>query len=315
MRKNNRLTILVGTFKNDFQKLQLTIDSLLNQNFNSIKIVIIDDNGSENQFFRDKINVYVESLEDNRIVYIKNKVNIGVPFVYRKWIELVDTEYFMMLPEGDILLEDAIHKMVLFLDDFNEVPFVHGLEINENGIKGVQLFEKTGIVSSKLYFESKFLGGPYGWSQPSAIYRTEIFNVKNIKIVHDWYWDFYFHCTILAYSDKIGYINDYVAKRGNDGISFEEAVQDNYFRINTERIYLGLNFLNEFEFYLINKGYPVNYYRNHLSKKMLKEALLLKDYSKSFFALSLAITNYLKYFVVLVASVLLLVPRAYFNRY
>jgi glycosyltransferase involved in cell wall biosynthesis len=313
MKFDSKLTLIIGTFNNDYAKIKDSIDGIIIQSFKSFKLIVVDDNHKKDQNISNNIKKYILGLGDSRIKYIKNTTNIGVPFVYRKWLDLVESEYFMILAEGDCLLEDALQKMVSFLDYNENADFVHGLEIKENGDLSKPLFESSGLISTKVYLDSKFLGGPFGWSQASAMYRTEIFKVKNIKIVHDWYWDFYFHCTLLVYSEKIGYINEYLAKRGNDGISYEEAKRINYFRINTERIYLGLKFLDEFEFYLINKGYPVNYYRNQLCKRLVKDSIILKDSEKSNFALRLAIVNYSKLLILLIFRALLYFPRIFYK--
>ena len=145
------------------------------------------------------------------------------------------------------------------------------------------------------------------------MYRTDIFNIKSIKIVHDWFWDFHFHCTILIFSEKIGYINEYLAKRGTDGISYEDAKNANYFRISTERIYLGLRFLDEFEFFMINKGYLVSSYRNNLSKRLIKEAIKLRNIEESNFALKLAINNYFKLISLSFSRIIFYFPRVVFK--
>jgi hypothetical protein len=314
MQEIYKITVLIGTYKCGANKVQQTLESILNKTNKNVKIIVIDDNNKEDQFLSNEVLNYVNSLFDDRVSYVKNKVNIGVPFVFKKWISLVETDYFMILPEGDCLFEDSIQKMSDFLDKNCIIPFVHGLEIDENGVKGQHLFESTRIVDPKLYLDSKFLGGPYGWSQASAMYRTEIFNIKNIKIVHDWFWDFHFHCSILIFSEKIGYINEYLAKRGTDGISYEEAKNANYFRISTERIYLGLKFLDEFEFYMINKGYPVNQYRRHLTKRMIKDAIILKDQDKANYAIRLAISYCTKQALVGLLNLVLILPRMLYKK-
>jgi hypothetical protein len=309
-----RLTIVIGTYKNTFDLVKSTVESMISQSFRNFKMFVIDDNNEVDINLSESVKDYIDSLSDSRIIYLKNKVNIGVPFVFRKWIDLVESEFFMIMGEGDCMMEDSFLNMISFLDKHKSTPCVHGLEINEKGEKGAPLFEKTCLVDSKVYVDSKFLGGRYGWSQASAMYRTEIFKVKNIEIVHDWYWDFYFHCTLLVYSDKIGYLNEYLATRGNDGTSYEEMRSAHYFRINTERIYLGLKFLDEFEFYMINKGYPVNQYRRHLTKLMIKDAIILKDQDKANYAIRLAISYCTKQGLVSLLNLVLILPRMLYKR-
>ena len=282
---DKKLTVVVGTFNQNREKLKSTIESFLAQDYTAFNIIVVDDN---HPYEIDKINDvsdYINSLKDERIIYIKNEVNIGVPDVFRKWVQMVNTSYFMIYGEGDMLLEGALNKMVDFLDTHSNIPAVHGLEINGNGEKGPPLFEKTGLIDSDVYLNSKFLGGKYGWSQASAMYRTEFFRIKDVQIVHDWYWDFIFHCSVLLFSNKMGYLNEFLAARGTDEIDFERALKENYFRIYTERIYLGLKFIDDHEFYMINKGLPVEKYKFQLAKRLLKTSFREKVPAKVRYAI------------------------------
>jgi len=306
-----KVTIVIGTFNQNREKLKKTIEGFLSQDFRNFKIFIVDDNHPTSKSIIKDIQDYLASLNDSRINYIKNEVNIGVPDVFRKWINLIDTSYFMIYGEGDYLLDGALKKMVIFLDNHSSIPAVHGLEIDENGGEGESLFEETGLISSNIYLDSKFLNGNLGWSQASAMYRTEFFKIKNIKIIHDWYWDFYFHCSLLLFSDKIGYINEHLASRGFDGVDYAESLKKNYFRVHTERIYLALSFIEEHEFYMINRGLNVQNYKFNLAKRLLATAFRERNKLKISFALRNSIPLLFEPIFILFFRLLVFVPRLF----
>ena len=290
-----KITVVVGTYKKP-KSLGKTIKSLLLQSYTNFHIIIIDDNHpDELDIVRDTYQI-VKQFPGERIRYIKNNFNIGVPFVFKKWIDLVKTKYFLILGDGDCLHPNALDLLVDFLEKHPQSSMVHGLEITGNGNKRQPLFDHTQEVDSKIYLTSHLLlNGRFGWSQAEALYRTEFFKIKNIPVVHDHYWDFYFHCKYLLFSDKIGYLNEYIAVREYHGHGLmEKKLISNSFLIATERTFQSLKFLKEHETYMLLKDYSVARFKLKIASRLFKQGILNKNINQSMFCIGKALGVYVE---------------------
>ena len=289
----NRLTILLGTYKKP-NLIEKTITSILNQSFKDFELIIFDDNHSEDQDIINETYSIIASFNDNRIKYIKNEGNIGVPHVFRKWVQHAKFEYFMIYCDGDILLPGALDKMINYLDDNPRSSMVHGLETKGDGKMQKPAFKETTAVKSSIYLEDHLLGRSYGWSQLSAMFRTELWKSWNIPVVHDHYWDFYFHCVYLLFSNEIGYLNEHISVRERISMKYEDYVAQNYFSARVERTYQAIKFIDYYEFFMISKAYKVNHYRLMLSLKLIKRVAFLSNSQQIIFTARLGIFNLIK---------------------
>ena len=287
------LTIIIGTYNQTPYKLLQTIKSIENQNFQKFKIIIVDDNHSA--ILSQNIENEISILKNNKISYIDNKTNIGVPHVFRKWLDIIDTKYYMFYCEGDTLLPNALEKLVSFLENYPKLVLVHGLEFNENGNVTTSGFNETGIYSTRNYLDSKFYTGLYGWSNAAAIYRTELVKFWDLEIINNWYWDYIFQCHLLILTDKIGYINEPLAMRDGNGDNYINELTNNYFKINTERILLGYYFLKKHELYMLEKELPVNSYKLRIGKRLLASCHRENSTSKRIYSLKIVFKIFLSF--------------------
>jgi len=289
----SRLTILLGAYKKP-DLIGPTIESILNQSFRDFELIIFDDNHTEDKAVITKTLDIINSFNDKRITYIKNKGNIGVPHVYRKWIQHANLEYFMIYCDGDILLPGALDKMINFLDNNPRSSMVHGLEKKEI-VKGQEyLYKETTSVKSSIYLENHLLGRSKGWSQLTAMFRTELWKTWNVPVVHDHFWDFYFHCVYLLFSNEIGYLKEYISVREGTPIKYEDHVAKNYFSFKIERTYQAIKFLNYYEFYMISRGYKVNNIRLRISMQLLKRFAFLSNSQQIIFTVRIGVYNLIK---------------------
>lgn len=264
-----KLSILCGTYKNP-ELLIPTFDGIRKQTYKDFVMYLIDDNQPDEKDIIARTKEIVKEYRDLNIKYIKNDVNIGVPHVYRKWINLVDTEYFFLCGAGDQLLPHALENLVTFLKKNPNSSMVHGLEFKPKMRKDKPLFINSGEYDSFLYLKSHLNGfskNKYGWSQASAVFRTELFKTWNIPVKPFHFWDHYFHCSYLLNSKKIGYINDYLAIRHKD-LNEPQLRRISDFLNKIERHSQSLNFISEHTTRLISKKHNVYKYVLNTKAKM-----------------------------------------------
>lgn len=257
------VTIIIGAYKRS-SSLEQTIESVLNQSYRNFKFYLVEDNQPDDIDVIEGTKEIISKFNDSRLIHIRNSINIGVPFVYKKWLDLVKSKYYLIGGDGDIFENDTIQKYVNFLEDHPRSSLVYGLEKfrKNNGAEyEIQHFNKeTGEYSAFEHLQFHLIGGRnnYGWGY--AMYRSDFYKVKNIRVSNYHYWDHYFHCTYLLFSENVGFINEYLAIRHVD-TDLKTWAQNKPFINRLERLIQTSKFIDEYETYLIRKGYPTNKYR------------------------------------------------------
>ncbi|MFT5249097.1 MAG: glycosyltransferase involved in cell wall biosynthesis [bacterium] len=304
-----KITLVLGTYKVP-ELIKPTLEGFLNQTYKDFIVFVVDDNSPADVEIIQKSKSIVESFNDPRIHYIKNDVNIGVPHVIRKWINLVNTEYFYICGAGDKLYPNALELMVSFLEKNQKASMVHGLEIKPNGSKDIPLFDNTGSYDAKIYLKSHLndLGKSkiYSWSQCSAVFRTELFKIWNIPVKPFHFWDYYFHCTYLLHSKEVGFIKELLTIRNND--SEDSCFQKlNDFTGRIERLHQALEFIKENKSILIARNHKVYNYTVIIKSTLLYYSFRQNlSFSESLFCLEKIFSSNLLFPVVFILNIFII---------
>jgi glycosyltransferase involved in cell wall biosynthesis len=304
MKNNTEISVLLPTFKRE-TIIGRAIDSILNQSYTNFKLIIVDDNSPDNTEH------VVKKYNDERIKYIKNSLNIGHPINFAKCMDLVESDFFMIFGDDDEMMPNSLELLITFLLKYPNIPLAHGIETftKEDGteIKDTPLFHKTKPVDSSIYLDATLSRkSGFGISFSSALFRTEFIKFNNIPVIHDHYWDFNFYCHCYLYSEKIGYINEYTAKRFEVEMFHEREIAP-FLYSSVERLYLAQKFINNNEFYLLARKYPISKYRYSLSKNILKQSLKVKRFDEALLCINTALKNALK-ILIPIAVYYLLIP-------
>ncbi|MDU4659515.1 MAG: glycosyltransferase, partial [Clostridium butyricum] len=142
------VSILIPTY-NRPEYFKLALDSVINQTYKNIEIIIGDDstnNETEELVFNEYLNKY-----DN-IKYYHNEKNIGQFDNDLKLMKLANGKYINFLMDDDLFKYNKIEKMMnYFINDFNEeISLVtsHRAVINENSKYG-GIFGETDLIFNK----------------------------------------------------------------------------------------------------------------------------------------------------------------------
>ena len=109
----NNVSVIVPIYNGE-KYLKRCIESIINQSYKNINLLLIDDDSSDNS----KNIIYYYSKFSN-INFIKNDTRLGVGLTRNKGIELVDSDYIMFLDCDDWLDLNCIEKAV---NKFNSDP-------------------------------------------------------------------------------------------------------------------------------------------------------------------------------------------------
>lgn len=103
---NDLISIIIPAYNNGIY-INKCIESILNQTYRNIEIIIINDCSTDNT--EDIIKKYL--TKDNRIAYYYNEKNMGVGYTRNKGIELAKGKYIYFLDSDDYIEPTAISDL------------------------------------------------------------------------------------------------------------------------------------------------------------------------------------------------------------
>lgn len=177
---------------NRSQSLRIAIDSVINQNYTNLEI-IISDNASVDDT-EDVCKNYVQS--DNRIKYFKQSVNKGPTANFEFVKENASGTYFMWLGDDDYLDINYIQKCVTELENDTSIQLVSGLAAYHNlGVGPITHYGNIiQLVSNYTFLRMiKYLSCVADNSVFCGIYRKETIEYISIPnvLAGDWIWVLY----------------------------------------------------------------------------------------------------------------------------
>ena len=150
------------------------IDSILRQTYYNYEFIIINDGSTDGS---KKI---IQSYSDERIRFIDNEKNIGLPSLLNKGIELAIGECIARMDQDDISLPIRIEKQVRFMDNYPEVGAC-GTWIKYIGVPrrpwrpAIYKYPiKDRDIKSRLLFSSAF-------AHPTVMMRRRLFERFRLK--------------------------------------------------------------------------------------------------------------------------------------
>ncbi len=130
---DKKVSVIIPTYKRaDF--LPRAINSVLNQTYKNVEIIIVDDNGNQSEY-QSKTQAMIEELygEAENIIYIKNDENIGGANSRNKGVGVSSGDYLCFLDDDDIYLPNKIETQLKYMVDNNlEMSFTDIKMHNEN---------------------------------------------------------------------------------------------------------------------------------------------------------------------------------------
>ncbi|MEK5493969.1 glycosyltransferase family 2 protein [Paenibacillus sp. FSL R7-0297] len=131
--------------------LQIAIDSVLEQTWPNIEIIICDDSSNNN--VQEMMAPYLRSFP--QIQYYKNDKNLFLEN-WHKCFDLASGEYINYLMDDDVFHKDKIKKMLYFYQNFENISLVTSFRqtINESGDYIPPLY-----ATDRLYEETRIMDG------------------------------------------------------------------------------------------------------------------------------------------------------------
>ena len=199
-----KVDIIMATYNTDVSYLRQQIDSILNQTYKNINLIISDDNSS-NKEIQEVIKEYEQ--KDNRVkVYIQNK-NIGYIHNFEFLLKKSQSEYIMYSDHDDIWYENKVEESIKKIKKENvDLVYCNSTQINDEGkiIKDSYFkYKNVPLIKGKSKLAiSRCIG--IGCSQLfTKNVKDKMIPFKNKVIAHDWL------AAFIANEEKgIAYIED-----------------------------------------------------------------------------------------------------------
>lgn len=115
MKNNQPLVSIITPSFNCEGTIKDTIESVINQSYQNIEMIIVDDLSTDNSV--DIINDYCK--KDNRIKLFKLKTKGGASAARNKGIENAKGKYVAFLDADDLWKQDKLEKQIKFMEDNN----------------------------------------------------------------------------------------------------------------------------------------------------------------------------------------------------
>lgn len=114
MSNQTLVSVIIPTYKRSVNYLSRAVESVLNQTYNEIEVIVIDDSPAEFEH-RAEIKEYIERLNNDKVIYYQNPQNIGGSLSRNRGIEFSKGEYITFLDDDDEYLPEKVKKQLDFM--------------------------------------------------------------------------------------------------------------------------------------------------------------------------------------------------------
>lgn len=203
---------------NHEQYLSDYFEALINQTYKRIELIIIDDQSTDRSV--EIIQSYMPKLKERfeRVYFEVNEHNLGITKNCNKILSKMQGDYYKGLASDDLLREDAIEKMVDYLESHPEVSVCisNGYEVPDKfkygsslyGCKRIYTKNIEGFLTDNAKKMEKLLNRNF-ISAPTVMLRSSLFSIygyfdEKIKFEDYEYW------LRIGDTEQFGYLNEYL---------------------------------------------------------------------------------------------------------
>ncbi len=168
------VSVIIPTYKRSVQYLSRAVNSVLNQTYPHVEIVVVDDSPAD-YAGRMEIFEYIKKVisGDNRIVYLQNEKSVGGSLARNRGVDACTGEYVTFLDDDDEYRSEKIEQQLSFMLKENcDMSFSNMVMYDNDGNvvdfrdrRDITSFENTELL--KYHLTHKITG------TPTFMYRTE----------------------------------------------------------------------------------------------------------------------------------------------
>ncbi len=263
-----KVTIIVPVFNTE-KELKNTLDSLINQTYSNIEILIINDGSTDNS--EKIINEYKKKTE--KIVYIK-KENTGIADTRNLGISKATGDYILFVDSDDYISKDLVENLSKYMEQNIDIIKFKLQRVNEKGeilekVNGATFNKINGQEAfNKLYCTDVLLDSPCVY-----LYRREYLLKNNFKFkLGTYHEDFGLIPLIVVKADSVVSIDyyGYYYVQSNNSITRNENYEKTIKKMRDSILQYD-NMLEQIKYYNLEKNTEENikiYYTNAIILKL-----------------------------------------------
>jgi teichuronic acid biosynthesis glycosyltransferase TuaG len=168
--KDQIVTVIIAMYNGE-ETIESTINSILEQSYKFINILICDDCSSDNSVTK------IVGIKNSQITLLKNDTNIGLSKTRKKLLSSVKTKYIAFIDQDDTWKNDKIAKQIELIE-LENCAMCH---THYNFIIGSLKTKKTIKSKSKIFYKDLLRGRIPGAS--TVLINTDFFS--NLSIFCD----------------------------------------------------------------------------------------------------------------------------------
>lgn len=149
---NQLVSVVIPTYKREVDCLKNAIDSLLDQTYKNLEIIVVDDSPADFEK-RPEIKAYVESITQCRVVYLQNEKNLGGSLTRNRGIDVATGEYITFLDDDDRYTPEKVETQLRFMLDndcdmtfSNVVMCKNGKPVEVRAFKDIPAFDNESLL-------------------------------------------------------------------------------------------------------------------------------------------------------------------------
>jgi len=167
--ENCLISVVMATYNDRLDYLELAIDSILSQTYRNFEFIIVDDSNKV-----ETINyLQKRAEEDTRIKFIHNEVKLGFVKSLNLGLKLSEGKYIARMDSDDISAVQRFEKQVEFLENNNEIDILGGNInlIDDNGTYTGSRRYKNNFeeIKKTMYYRNPL-------AHPTVMYKRSILN-------------------------------------------------------------------------------------------------------------------------------------------
>jgi alpha-1,3-rhamnosyltransferase len=200
MGKDLPLVSVVVPSYNHEKYVKETIESIINQTYKNIELIVIDDGSKDNS-----VKVIQELADKYKFIFI-HRPNKGLSATLNEGLRLAKGKYFCVCASDDIYLPNKIERQVEFMEAHPEYGMCHS---NVKIMNGGKIINHKRRSSKETTFETLLFNNNI--FSVSTMIRKDVFDIVGLydETLYIEDWDMWLRITNAGY--KIGFINDYLA--------------------------------------------------------------------------------------------------------
>jgi glycosyltransferase involved in cell wall biosynthesis len=173
------VSVILPIYKGE-QYLKEAVDSILNQSYSNLELILINDCSPDNS-----VNV-IKSYTDERISIINNKVNLGLIAALNIGLKNSKGKYIARMDQDDIAYPNRIYEQVRFMESNNDISVVSAnYQTFGSETRTTNFAQSPEQIKLELHFHS-CICHPLAMFRAKDVSENNLEYDKNFKDTEDW---------------------------------------------------------------------------------------------------------------------------------